>query len=90
MSSKKMALDSQTDHQFSPQCGQALLACSQKTMRIVANIWAAHKIQFIPWQFKLTYFQPTSALSLLSELEVMDQVKERLSHSTTSMIFQLI
>lgn len=45
---KKVALESQTGHWFPPRCGQALLACSYTTMRIVANIWAACTIQTIP------------------------------------------
>lgn len=38
---KKVALDSETGHQFPPQCGHVVLACAQTTMRGVANIWAA-------------------------------------------------
>lgn len=84
---KTVALESETGPQIPPQCGQVVLACAQTTMRGVANIWAAAQHKLFLQQFKLkllTYFQPTSAFSLLLELKVTQKVKERLSYSTMS------
>lgn len=83
---KTVALETETGPQIPPQCGQVVLACAQTT-RGVANVWAAAQHKLFPQQFKLkllTYFQPTSAFSLLLELKVTQKVKERLSYSTMS------